>query len=172
MKRPDLDSLAWVNPGLPPVASHRPRPSHRAVACEAPWRCVKTSRSAATPRRQRALALCGTRPRSPPIASCACRSSWAHGRTSRRGPWGTRPRSDGGRGISQRSAPRPRTARRPPSLKLFDVESCALPPSVQVGPVVRSCAGPKAGRRARGNNTLQGVGSSESRCGSCMAKHG
>ena len=128
----------------------------RAVEGEAPGRCVKKSRRAATPRRQRALALL----------------AWAHGRTSRRGPWGTRPRSDGGRGISQRSAPRPRTARRPPSLQLVDVESWALPPAVQGGPVVRSCAGPKAWRRARGNNTRKGVGSSASRCGACRAKHG
>lgn len=57
----------------------------KALEFDEQWSFVKKSKSAAKPTRQRWLAICGTIRRSPRIASCSCRSSWANGPTSRPG---------------------------------------------------------------------------------------
>jgi hypothetical protein len=144
----------------------------RAVACEAPGSCVKNSRSVAQPTRWRGRALWGPRGRAPRIASGSWRSAAANGPPSSPGPWDTPPKSGGGRGISQRSAPRPLTARRGPAVQPVDGALGSLPPGAQGGPVVRAAAGHQASPMGRGSNRLQGGGSSGATCGACMAQRG
>jgi hypothetical protein len=142
----------------------------RARAWDDQGRCGQTSSSVVRQQRPRRQGPWGARRRSPRIASCACRSSSATGPTRRPGPGGMRPQSGGGRGISQRSAPRPMRAMRRPASQPGGVGMGCLPPAFQAGLGVRSAASPTAWPRGRGKNRRKGEDSSGSPCGSGLAK--